>query len=100
MRSMKPSQGVRPPMRFQRQRAQKLSKTDPRHFPGLALHLLMLASGGLALVYEILWLRRFAAVFGATTPAVAATLAAMFLGLCIGSLAAMRHAPRLKRPLR
>src|SRR6187401_893813 len=97
---MKPSEAVRQPMRSQRQRAQNLSQTDPRHFPALALHLLMFASGGLALVYEILWLRRFAAVFGATTPAVAATLAAVFLGFTAGSLVIGSRAVRARRPLR
>jgi spermidine synthase len=54
----------------------------------------------LALVYEILWMRRFAAVFGATTPAVAATLAAVFLGFTAGSLVIGGRAIRLRRPLR
>src|SRR6476646_1972106 len=64
------------------------------------LHVLMFCSGGLALVYEILWLRRFAAVFGATTPAVAATLAAVFLGFTAGSLVIGAGAVRARRPLR
>src|SRR6185295_16303408 len=64
------------------------------------LHLFMFASGALALVYEILWMRRFTPVFGATTPAVAATLAAVFLGFTVGSLVIGAYAARAKRPVR
>ena len=60
----------------------------------------MFASGGLALVYEILWMRRFASVFGATTPAVAATLAAVFLGFTVGSFVIGGRAVGFARPLR
>src|SRR6476619_485610 len=67
---------------------------------GWALHLLVFSSGALALGYEILWMRRFAAVFGATEPAVAATLAAVFLGFTAGSLVIGAHAHRARRPLR
>jgi len=61
---------------------------------------LLFASGAIALVYETLWVRRFSDVFGATTPAVAATLAAYFLGLAAGSAAFGKWAVRLRRPLR
>ncbi len=66
----------------------------------MVLHVLVFGSGALALVYEILWMRRFAAAFGATSPAVAATLAAVFLGFTAGSLIIGRHAVRALRPLR
>ena len=66
----------------------------------LGLHALMFASGGLALVYEILWMRRFAAVFGAATPAVAATLAAVFLGFTTGSRVMGGWAVRVGHPVR
>src|SRR5438132_14161004 len=65
-----------------------------------ALHVLIFGSGALALVYEILWMRRFAALFGSTTPAVAATLAAVFLGFTAGSLIIGARAGRAKRPVR
>jgi spermidine synthase len=65
-----------------------------------ATHLLMFVSGALALVYEILWMRRFTAVFGASTPAVAVTLAAMFLGMGLGSAVIGTRAGRTKRLLR
>jgi spermidine synthase len=69
-------------------------------WPWRAAHLLMFLSGALALMYEILWMRRFASVFGAATPGVAATLAAMFLGLSIGSFAATKFVPRLQHLFR
>ncbi|HKS38597.1 MAG TPA: fused MFS/spermidine synthase [Verrucomicrobiae bacterium] len=87
-------------MTSQRRRAQNPAQREPRRFPGLALHLLLFASGALALVYEILWMRRFTAVFGATTPAVAATLAAVFLGFTAGSIVIGGRAVRSRRPLR
>src|SRR5262245_16203011 len=66
---------------------------------GVALHLLMFGSGALALIYEILWMRQFAALFGATTPAVAATLAALFLGFTLGSAVIGSWAVRFGQPL-
>lgn len=60
----------------------------------------MFVSGGLALVYELLWMRRFTAVFGAATPAVAATLAATFLGLAAGNAVLGTRAGRFGAPLR
>ena len=62
---------------------------------GLAPHFLLFVSGGLALVYELLWMRRFAVVFGAATPAVSATLAAIFLGFAVGSTVLGARAARL-----
>ena len=58
----------------------------------------MFLSGALALVYDVLWLRRFSVVFGATTTAMAATLTAVFLGFAVGS---GRFGPRCagQRPL-
>lgn len=60
----------------------------------------MFVSGALALVYEILWMRRFALVFGVTSEAVAATLAAVFFGFTAGSLGVGARAARIGRPLR
>lgn len=67
---------------------------------GRALHLLFLASGTAALIYQVLWLRAFAAVFGATAEAAAAILAAFFLGLAFGSDYIGRRVDRTARPLR
>lgn len=65
----------------------------------LALHLLALGSGAVALIYEVLWMRRFTVLFGATAPATAATLAAMFLGLAIGNAVLGGRSGRWRRPL-
>lgn len=57
-------------------------------------------SGAAALVYEVLWVRRFVSLFGATAPAASATLSALFLGLAAGSLLVGRRSARWRRPLR
>ena len=61
---------------------------------------LFVASGAAALVYEVLWVRLFADVFGATAEAAAATLTGVFLGLALGSDLFGRLADRVRRPLR
>jgi spermidine synthase len=66
----------------------------------LAGHLFAFVSGASALVYEVLWMRRFLSLFGATAPATSATLSAMFLGLAAGSLFVGRRSARWRRPLR
>ncbi len=68
-------------------------------FESSTLHGLLFLSGALALVYEVLWLRKFTTVFGATTPA-AATLAAVFVGLTAGSAFLGSRMTRVRRPLR
>ncbi len=65
-----------------------------------AIHLLLFFSGALALVYELLWLRWFTDIFGATTPATAVTLAAVLLGFTVGSAALGARAARWARPIR
>ena len=60
---------------------------------------LLLVSGAWALVYEVLWMRRLSDLFGATTPAIAATLAAMLLGFTAGNAFWGRYARRLAKPL-
>jgi spermidine synthase len=66
----------------------------------VALHALFFLSGAAALAYEVLWMRRFAVLLGATAPAVAAAISAFFVGFGLGSLLLGRLAPRLRRPLR
>jgi spermidine synthase len=56
-------------------------------------------SGATGLVYEILWARMLGLVFGATTFAISAVLAAFMGGLALGSALAGRFAARIKRPL-
>src|SRR6266516_1747217 len=57
-------------------------------------------SGATALIYEVLWARMLGLVFGATTLAVSAVLAAFMGGLAIGSALAGRFGARAKRPVR
>ena len=57
-------------------------------------------SGALALVYEALWQRRFALVFGSAAPATAAVLAAYFAGLALGSFVIGNRVHRFKSPLK
>lgn len=64
------------------------------------LHALFFLSGAAALGYEVLWMRRFAVLLGATAPAAAAALTAFFVGLGVGSYLFGRVAPRVARPLR
>ena len=81
-------------------------KAKDHFFPALISRLmesapigLLFMSGAGALIYEVLWIRRLSEVFGASTPAIAATLAAMFLGLTAGNLFWGRCARRLTKPL-
>ena len=64
------------------------------------VHGMLFLSGGIALTYEVLWLRRFTTVFGATTLATAATLAAVFIGLTAGSAFLGARSARSAKPLR
>ena len=66
---------------------------------GSPLPWLVFLSGALGLVYEVLWMRHFVVVFGASTLATAATLSGFFLGLAAGSVAFGARAARWRRPL-
>src|SRR3954470_3147577 len=57
-------------------------------------------SGATGLIYEVLWARMLGLVFGATTFAVSAVLAAFMGGLALGSALSGKLAARIKRPLR
>jgi spermidine synthase len=57
-------------------------------------------SGATGLIYEVLWARMLGLVFGATTMAISAVLAAFMGGLALGSALAARFAARIKRPVR
>ncbi|HEY0005188.1 MAG TPA: fused MFS/spermidine synthase [Pyrinomonadaceae bacterium] len=57
-------------------------------------------SGATGLIYEVLWARMLGLVFGATTFAVSAVLAAFMGGLALGSAWAGRLSARVRRPLR
>ena len=58
------------------------------------LLLLFTVSGACGLIYEIVWMRRLALVFGSTTLAVSTVLAAFMGGLALGSLRFGRVADR------
>ena len=61
---------------------------------------LFFASGLAGLMYELLWVRALALVYGNTAHATATTLAVVFLGMSIGQYAAGRRAVRSGNPLR
>ena len=61
---------------------------------------LAFASGATALVYEVLWTRQFIYLFGATAPAVSATLSAVFFGFAAGNAFIGSRSTRWPRALR
>ncbi len=70
--------------------------------PGASLApllLLFFLSGASALVYQVLWMRLLALVFGVTVHAASTVLAAFMTGLALGSALAGRLADRTARPL-
>lgn len=58
-----------------------------------------LLSGFAGLLYETVWLRQFAAVFGTSEAALGAVLAAYMGGLALGAALASKFADRIKRPV-
>ncbi len=64
------------------------------------LLILFFLSGFCALIYQTLWLRLLALVFGVTVYAASTVLASFMSGLAIGSLLAGRVAERTRHPLR
>jgi len=64
------------------------------------LYLLVFVSGVSALIYELVWQRLLHLVFGVSTLATSAVLAAFMGGLALGSLLLGRRADRAARPLR
>lgn len=66
----------------------------------ILLALLFCASGATALVYEVLWLRELGLLFGNTSHAAAATLAAFFLGLAVGGYQWGKRVQHYAYPLR
>jgi spermidine synthase len=63
------------------------------------LAFVFLCSGAIALVYEVIWQRQFALLFGSGAPATAMVLAAYFAGLGLGSFLFGRCANRWTSPL-
>ena len=60
---------------------------------------LFFTTGFASLIYEVLWVRMFTLVFGATVFAVSTVLTAFFAGLALGSLVFGKVADRFGRPL-
>jgi spermidine synthase len=79
-------------------RALKTSRQPPSRSIAV-LALLFLGSGASALVYQVLWLRQLALIFGVTVHAATAVLAGFMAGLAIGSALAGRLADRTPSPL-
>ena len=57
-------------------------------------------SGGLALAYEICWIRKASLAFGVTLPALATVLAVFFGGLALGNYGFGRYSRKTPHPLR
>jgi spermidine synthase len=57
------------------------------------------ASGASGLIYQVVWTRKLALLFGTTAYAVSTVLFIFFLGLGVGSLIGGRVADRVRRPL-
>src|SRR5437899_10023911 len=66
----------------------------------LTIHLMFLASGAAALIYQVIWFKQLQFVLGSSTFAVSVTVASFFFGLSLGSWLGGRLADRLLRPLR
>ena len=75
-----------------------------RSFPSDSPFLLVLAlfflSGASGLVYQIIWVRLLSRIFGTTTFAVSALLAAFMAGLGLGAFLASRYLENVRHPLR
>jgi len=69
---------------------------------GLFLFILSLffLSGASGLVYQVIWVRLLTRIFGSTTFAVSALLAAFMAGLGLGAALAARYLPKIRHPLR
>ena len=61
---------------------------------------LFLTSGACGLIYQVVWTRKLALLFGTASYAVSTVLCIFFLGLALGSLYGGPIADRIKRPLR
>ena len=60
---------------------------------------LLFLSGFTSLVYQVIWMRELALLFGSTSQATAGTLAVFFSGLAIGGVIWSRRAPLAQQPL-
>ncbi len=75
----------------------QIKPTDHR---GTIMVALVFASGIAGLIYQVLWMKQLGLLFGNTSQAAAATLAAFFAGLGAGSWWWGKRVSTVKRPLR
>ncbi|MFG0324553.1 fused MFS/spermidine synthase [Pseudomonas sp. zjy_13] len=61
---------------------------------------LLFASGGAALIYQVLWVKQLSLVVGVEVYAITAGISAFFAGLAMGGLLFGRWADRLRHPVR
>ncbi len=66
----------------------------------MIIYLLVFLSGFCALIYQVLWMKELGLLFGNTSHAAGATLAAFFAGLAVGSWFWGKRAARCGNPLR
>lgn len=66
----------------------------------MIIYLLVLLSGFCALVYQVLWMKQLALLFGNTSHAAGVTLAAFFAGLAAGSWFWGRRSAHCRNPMR
>lgn len=72
----------------------------PTEQGGAVIVLLVFVSGFAGLIYQVLWMKQLGLLFGSTSHAAAATLAAFFAGLGAGSWWWGKRVSKSKRPLR
>ena len=66
----------------------------------MIIYLLVFLSGFSALIYQILWMKQLGLLFGNTSHAAGATLAAFFAGLAVGSWFWGKRSTQTRNPLR
>ena len=66
----------------------------------MIIYLLVFLSGFCALIYQVLWMKQLGLLFGNTSHAAGATLAAFFAGLAAGSWFWGKRSARCRNPLR
>jgi len=73
--------------------------TQSKTLTVVVISVLFLFSGSAALIYEVLWMKQLSLLFGSSSQAAAATLAAFFTGIAAGNAYWGRRASKLARPL-
>lgn len=76
------------------------SLSAERSISALALAPLLLVSGGCALMFQVIWIKEFRLIFGATTAASSVVMAIFMGGLGIGNAILGRRVDHMRQPLR